>query len=795
MKFSEQWLREWVNPTINTAELVEQMTMAGLEVDGVDTVAADFNGVIVAQVTHVEQHDNADNLNVCKVFNGKEELQVICGAPNVRAGLKVAFAEIGAVLPDNFKIKKAKIRGIESKGMLCAKAELGMEQSSNDIIELPSDAPVGISIRSYLKLDDHSLDVDLTPNRGDCLSIAGLAREVGVLNKTPVIELNLQPVIPLINDVLPISIEATKQCPRYLGRIIRNINVTKQTPLWMQEKLRRSDIRSINPVVDVTNYVLLELGQPMHAFDLDKLTGGIKVRLSNPDETIALLDDKLLTLKKHTLLITDESGPIAIAGIMGGASTGVDKDTVSIFLESAYFDAVSIAGKARSYAIQTDSSHRYERGVDFKLQEIAIERATQLLIGIAGGQAGPITEHISDTQLPTLTNIRLRKTRIQQILGLQLDNTEVEDILSRLGMHVNLLEDYTGWDIKIPSWRFDLAIEADLIEELARIYGYNKLPVRVPKTEMKLKSSSESVVPLSDIRNSLCAKGYYEVVTYSFVNPEVQNLLSNPAHAISLANPISSEMSQMRTSMWPGLIETLKYNQNRQQNRIRLFETGQIFLQGESELKQVQYIGLILYGDREPEKWNNNQSTVDYYDLKGDLESIIELNGCSDQFKFKPCINRHKALHPGQNADIIRNDKVVGKIGALHPELEQSLGLKGPIYLAELELASLQNGKLAEFKESSKFPKSRRDLAIIVDISVTWSTIGDIVRKNAGELLTDLRLFDVYQGEGIDSNCKSIAMGLTWQHRSRTLTDTEITDIVTKVIEQLNNHINASLRN
>lgn len=795
MKFSEQWLREWVDPAISTAELVEQMTMAGLEVDGVDTVAADFHGVIVAHVTHVEPHDNADNLNVCKVFNGNEELQVICGAPNVRAGLKVALAEIGAVLPDNFKIKKAKIRGIESKGMLCAKAELGMEQSSNDIIELPSDAPVGTSIRSYLKLDDNSLDVDLTPNRGDCLGIAGLAREVGVLNKVPVTELKLQPVKTLIDDVLHVFIEATKQCPRYLGRIIRNINVTKQTPLWMQEKLRRSDIRSINPVVDVTNYVLLELGQPMHAFDLDKLAGGIKVRLSNPDETIALLDKQLLTLKENTLLITDESGPIAIAGIMGGASTGVDNDTVNIFLESAYFDAKSIAGKARSHAIQTDSSHRYERGVDFKLQNIAIERATQLLIGITGGQAGPITEHTSETQLPKAANIKLRKARIQQILGLKLANQEVEDILSRLGMRINILEDSTGWDIQIPSWRFDLSIEADLIEELARIYGYNKLPVRVPKTEMQLKASPESIVPLANIRNTLCAKGYYEVITYSFVDPALQNLLSNSANALSLANPISSEMSQMRTSMWPGLIESLQYNQNRQHNRIRLFETGQVFLQEANELKQVQHIGLILYGDREPEQWNNNQSTVDYYDLKGDLEAIFELNGCSDQFAFKPCINKHQALHPGQNADIIRNNKVIGKIGALHPELEQSLGLKGPVYLAELELPALQNGKLAKFEESSKFPEVRRDLAIIVDVSVAWSTIDEIVRNNAGELLADLRLFDVYQGEGIDSNCKSIAMGLTWQHRSRTLTDTEITDIVTKVVEQLNNHINASLRN
>ncbi len=792
MKFSEQWLREWVNPTISTAELVEQITMAGLEVDSVEPVAADFQGVVVASVMQVEQHPNADKLSICQVSNGNEEFQVVCGAPNVRAGLKVALAEVGAVLPDNFKIKKAKIRGAESFGMLCAKEELGLEQHSDNIMELPADAPVGESIRSYLQLDDQCLEVDLTPNRGDCLGIAGLAREVGVLNKMPVTALKPEPVKAVIDDTFPVTVEATTQCPRYLGRIIRAVNVKADTPLWMQERLRRSGIRSIDPVVDITNYVLLELGQPMHAFDLNKLQKGINVRLAKPGEKMTMLDGQLLELKDQTLLITDGSGPIAMAGIMGGANTGVEAQTTDIFLECAYFDAVSIAGKARGYGMHTDASHRYERGVDYQLQHDAMERATQLLLEITGGKAGPVTEAVSKDKLPERISIRLRKACIQQVLGLQLTDQAVEDILIRLGLVVASTESSDGWDVDVPSWRFDLSIEADLIEELARIYGYNNLPVRLPRAEMRLKPSTETSLALSDVRRVLLTRGYYEAVTYSFVDPELQSRLMGSDHAISLANPISSEMSQMRTSMWPGLIQALRHNQNRQQSRIRLFETGLVFIETAQELKQVSHIGLVLSGYREPEGWSNSRSAVDFYDIKGDLEALFALNGCAEKFEFRACT--HRALHPGQSADILSDGRVVGRIGALHPELEQSLGLKETAYLAEIEFSAIEAGKLPKFQELSKFPEVRRDLAILVDVSVAWSEIAIVARQAAGEWLTALKTFDVYQSEGIDPDRKSVAIGLTWQHRSRTLTDEEITMKVEQVMASLKNKFNALLR-
>lgn len=792
MKFSEQWLREWVNPPVNTAELVEQMTMAGLEVDSVEPVAAEFQGVIVAQVMQVELHPDADKLSVCKVSNGNEEFQVVCGASNVRVGLKVALAEIGATLPDNFKIKRAKLRGIESQGMLCSKEELGLEQSSAMIMELAEDAPVGESVRSYLALDDQSLDVDLTPNRGDCLGIAGLAREIGVLNNMQVTALKPAPVPAVIDDVFPVSVEATRECPRYLGRIVRAVNVQVKTPLWIQERLRRSGIRSIDPVVDVTNYVLLELGQPMHAFDLDKLKNGINVRLVRPGETLTMLDGQLLELKDQTLVITDGSGPIAMAGIMGGAGTGVTKQTANIFLESAYFDAVSIAGKARSYGMHTDASHRYERGVDYRLQRDAMERATQLLLDITGGKAGPVVEICTEDQLPISACIRLRKERIQQMLGLQLANQEVENMLARLGLGVVSAENPEGWDVSVPSWRFDLSIEVDLIEELARIYGYNRLPVRLPRTEMRLKPSAEASLSLPDIRRALLARGYYEAVTYSFVDPQLQGRLAGSEQALSLANPISSEMSQMRTSMWPGLVQALQYNQNRQQRRIRLFETGLVFIQTAQELKQISHIGLVLSGSRDPEGWGNSRSSVDFYDIKGDVEALLALNGFAGKFEFKT--GTHRALHPGQRADIWSEGKVVGQMGALHPELEQSLGLRETIYLAEIEFAALATGKLPGFEELSKFPEVRRDLAILVNVSVTWSAIETVVREAAGEWLANLTAFDVYQSEGIDPDRKSIAIGLTWQHRSRTLTDDEITMKIEQVTENLKTQFNASLR-
>lgn len=791
MKFSEQWLREWVNPDISSEELVEQLTMAGLEVDAIEPVAGEFSGVVVAEVLHTEPHPDADKLSVCKVSNGQEEFQVVCGAPNVRAGLKVVLAEVGARLPGDFKIKKAKLRGIESHGMLCSERELELSDSHEGIMELAGDAPVGSNIREYLQLDDQCIDIDLTPNRGDCLGIAGLARDVGVLNKLPVNAIDIQPIEPRHDAVFPVSIDAPEGCPRYVGRVISNINTQATSPLWMQERLRRSGLRSIDPVVDVTNYVLLELGQPMHAFDLDKLQGEIKVRTANNGEKLTLLDGQEVELTEETLLITDGSGPIAMAGIMGGTGTGVTDDTDNIFLESAFFNPITIAGKARSYGLHTDSSHRFERGVDYQLQRNAIERATALLLDIVGGEPGPVVETASDSHLPNSATISLRKQRVAEMLSLNLADEEVEDILVRLGLDV-VSRDEQGWSVVAPSYRFDIAIEADLIEEIARVYGYNRLPVRMPQAAPRLKPEAEARIALKHFRRTLLSRGYHEAITYSFVDPKIQAYFGEGREEIALANPISSDMSVMRTSLWPGLVQALQYNQNRQQSRVRLFETGLVFSRSGGEIEQVAKLGGVIVGGREPKGWSNVSDAADFYDVKGDLEALLAQGGNPSAYDFKP--TQRDALHPGQSAEILRDGGVVGVIGALHPSIEQKLGINGPVFLFELDIAAIEEGVIAEFEELSKFPEVRRDLAIIVDESVQLADIDKAIRKDAGDSLTDLTLFDLYQGKGIDPDRKSLALGLTWQHRSRTLMDEEISQLVDSIINNLEKQFNAVLR-
>ena len=532
MQFSELWLREWANPSISTQQLVDQITMAGLEVDAVEAAAGEFSGIVVAQILSFEQHPDADKLNVCKVSDGSDEFQIVCGAPNVRVGMKMPFAKIGALLPSEeaggFKIKKAKLRGVESFGMLCAEEELGLADKSDGLWELPNDAPLGVCMREYLNLsrdgqDDKIIDVDLTPNRGDCLSLAGLAREVGVLNKVDVTAPAIDAVASVIDDTFKVELAASDACPRYVGRIVKGVNVKATTPLWMQEKLRRSGIRSIDPVVDITNYVLLELGQPMHAFDLAKLDAGIVVRKATQGEKLVLLDEQEVELNADTLVIADQSKALAIAGVMGGLASCVTSETQDILFESAYFNPIAIAGKARGYGLHTDSSHRFERGVDFELQAKAIERATQLLLEIAGGKPGPVFETVAKDQLPSCAEIELSSKRISQVLGLDIANDEVEEILTRLGMQVEIVAG--GWTVVAPSYRFDMNIEADLIEDIARIYGYNNLPVRTPMAATPLTPVPENELPMKDLRRQLVGRGYQEAVTYSFVDPKTQKLL------------------------------------------------------------------------------------------------------------------------------------------------------------------------------------------------------------------------------------------------------------------------------
>ncbi|MEE2731543.1 MAG: phenylalanine--tRNA ligase subunit beta [Pseudomonadota bacterium] len=790
MRFSEKWLREWVSPKLTTDELVAQITMAGLEVDSVEQVAGAFNGVVVAEIISAEPHPDASKLQVCKVDAGEAEpLQIVCGAANARPGIKVPCAKIGAVLPGDFKIKRAKLRGVESFGMLCAEQELGMAEASDGLMELPLDAPVGADIRTYLVLDDAAIEVDLTPNRGDCLGIAGLAREVGVLNGMDVTQCAQADVRQTIADTFPVTVEAKSQCPRYVGRVVRGVDLSRPTPIWMVERLRRSGIRSIDPVVDVTNYVLLELGQPMHAFDLNTLQGGICVRLAAEGEQLTLLDGQEIKLSPDTLLIADQSGPLAMAGVMGGEHSGVSGETRDLFLESAFFDPIAIAGKARSYGLHTDSSHRFERGVDFELQHHAMERATALLLEIVGGNAGPVIEVLSAENLPHLPSIQLRRDRIKRILGCDIAEIEVENILGRLGM--DMVKTEQGWHIVPPSYRYDIRLEVDLIEELGRIHGYNNLPTTLPILEGLSPKREEALLPVSRIKQVLVDREYQEVITYSFVDKKYIELLTPDQPSVALANPISADMSEMRTTLWAGLLKTATYNLNRQQERLRLFETGLNFIKEGDELKQVDHLGGLIFGGVARESWFGKVRPVDFYDIKGDVEALLSLTGASE-YTFEP--GEHKALHPGQTAEVKRNGKTVGYVGALHPSVQKSLDISQKVYLFELVLSEIRCRSLPEFKELSKYPEVRRDFAVIVDEKISAAAILKNVRETAGSLLTNLVLFDVYQGANLEAGKKSIAFGITLQDSARTLQDDDINPIVDRVVVSLKETFNVTLR-
>lgn len=817
MQFSELWLREWANPALETQELVDQITMAGLEVDAIEAAAGEFSGIVVGQILSFEKHPEADKLNVCKVTDGTEEFQIVCGAPNVREGMKIPFAQIKAVLPSEdgkgFKIKKAKLRGVESFGMLCAEEELGLADKSDGLWDLPADAPLGVCMREYLGLsrdgrDDKIIDVDLTPNRGDCLSIAGLSREVGVLNKVDVTAPVISEVAPTIEDTIDVKLQDPNACPRYVGRVIKGINIKAASPLWMQEKLRRSGIRSIDPVVDVTNYVLLELGQPMHAFDLAKLEGGIVVRKAVQDETLVLLDDQEVKLKTDTLVIADSSKALAMAGVMGGAESGVSSDTegaetTDILLESAYFNPIAIAGKARNYGLHTDSSHRFERGVDFELQRSAIERATALLLEIVGGEAGPVVEKTSEADLPSCAEITLVEAHIEKMLGLTIEASEVEEILVRLGMQLSPYNDAKvgrGWKVIAPSYRFDMAIEADLIEELARIYGYNRLPVRTPMAATPLLPVPENELAMKDVRRQLVGRGYQEAITYSFVEPSVQKLLDPDVAPLALANPISADLSVMRTNLWAGLVQTAVHNIKRQQPRVRLFETGLSFVPQpgkdpsnlDESLVQDPKLAMLLTGTRTEQSWSEADQNVDFFDLKGDFESLIARTGSQARYSFVPA--EHPSLQPGQTASIELDGVAVGWIGALHPNLSKPLGLKQAVYLLEISLKAVRQVEVPAFNPLSKFPEMRRDLALVVTDATPVADVMSLIREKAGDYLTKLNLFDIYQGKGIDPDRKSLALGLTWQHPSRTLNEEEVNEAVDNVLAHLADRIDAQLR-
>ena len=791
MKISEKWLREWVSPPLSTQELAHQITMAGLEVDGVEPVADVFSGVVVAEILSVEPHPDADKLRVCQVSAGSETVQIVCGAPNARTGLKVPLAQVEAELPGNFKIKRAKLRGVESQGMLCAEGELGLSDSSDGLMELAFDAPVGTDLRHYLDLDDQVIDISITPNRADCLGIAGIAREVGLLNNLPVNEPALSKAPEAIADTIAVEVQAEECCPRYVGRLIKGIDISRSSPQWLQEKLRRCGVRSIDAVVDVTNYLLLELGQPMHAFDHSKVDGDIQVRMATPDELIELLDGKTVKLNGDTLVIADRQGPLAMAGIMGGQRSAVSGTTKDIVLEAAFFAPKPLAGQARSYGLHTDSSHRFERGVDFELQQHAMERATKMLLELVGGEAGPIREVVSKNHLPARPDVVLRAARIEKVLGLSLPADEVERILRGLGLGVTEID--SGWRCSIPSWRFDITIEADLLEELARVYGYNRLPVTHIHAKLEIQPRPETDLSIRYLRRHLSARGYREAITYSFVDLQLQKIFDPEQEPVALSNPISADMAVMRTSLLPGLVSAVVHNINRQQPSVRLFETGLRFIRDESGLRQVPTLAMVSTGPRFEESWASPVDDADFFDLKGDIESVLDMTRRSQQFTFKS--TSRPALHPGQTACISRKGAVVGFVGALHPSVGAELGLNAPLYLCEIDLAALLEGTIPKYAELSKFPEVRRDLAVVVDKTVSAARLMQDVRTAAGTYITDLRLFDVYTGKGIDPKRKSLALGLTFRDQSRTLGEEDVNVAVGQVIDLLEKNYDAELRN
>lgn len=793
MKISESWLREWVQPQVDTAALAEQLTMAGLEVDTVTPVAGEFSGVVIGHVLTREKHPNADKLSVCTVDVGQgEALPIVCGASNVRAGLKVALATVGAVLPGDFKIKKSKLRGEPSHGMICSANELGIDLSEDGhkgIMELPVDAPIGEDLRVYLDLNDHVIDIELTPNRGDCASMRGVAREVSVLNHCQL----HQPVItmptPSCQDMVEVSVEASQVCPRYITRVVRDIATNAETPLWMSQRLTRAGIRLVHPVVDICNYVMIELGQPLHAFDLGKLTGKVAVRHAVLGETAKLLDEQVVTLNQKDLVIADEAHVCALAGVMGGFDSGVTEVTTSILLESAYFDPVAISTMARRHGIHSDAAYRFERGVDYELQSMALARASQLIIDICGGAAGPIIEVLDADTIPKLPTILLRRERIFKLLGIELKDSEVHRYLDKLGMTLETAA--LGWHVIVPSYRFDITQEADLIEELARLHGYNNIPHTTFEAPMVLPSVDFRLTE-QRLADALVDAGYHEVITYSFVDAKEQAYLDNALEAVEVDNPIASDMSVMRTQLWTGLIKTMLHNQNRQVTRQQLFEVGQCFWKDKQGIENTPYLGLLAVGDVSPEQWGETARRIDFYDMKGLITSLINLSGQAASLRFER--SEVKALHPGQSADVYLNDIRIGSFGVCHPQLAKAFGLRQAPLLAQLKLDALLNYQWPTYQPLSKFPAVRRDLALVVDTAVPVRDLLQVARQNADALLVDSHVFDLYEGEHIENGKKSIALGLTFQDPSRTLVDADIDSVIQNIINALRDDLKATLR-
>ena len=787
MNISTSWLREWINPNVTDEMLAEQLTMAGLEVDGIESVAPAFDNVVVGHVVSCEKHLDADKLNLCQVNIGeRDNLQIICGASNVRADLKVIVATVGAKLPGGLKIKKAKLRGVESFGMICSESELGMSDSSDGISELDNDAPVGQDIREYLDLDDNIIELDITPNRGDCFSVLGVAREVSanynMAFNMPKFEVDAQGV-----SSINTSVSNTQACPKYLTRSIKGIDNTVKTPKWMADKLTRSGQQIHSPVVDITNYVLLELGQPMHAFDLEKINGAIEVRNAKAGETIELLNESSVELKDDTLIIADDNSPLAIAGVMGGMSSSTQDDSTQILLESAFFEPVSIAGKARNYGLHTESSLRFERGVDFNITETAMDRATQLIIDICGGEASDINSCVDTKALPELTPITITQAKIQKILGFELDANWIEEKFTNLDFEISK-KTGDSWTIIPPSFRFDIRIPADLIEELARLYGYDKLPVQKLSLDANINATSEATIDKYDIAQSLVSRGYQEVITYSFVSEKYQNLIDPEAKKITLSNPISADMSTMRSSLWAGLLQTVESNQRRGHTDARFFEIGLCF-GGVKADEQSNKLAGVVSGNRFDAQWSTELQPLDFFDAKADLESLLALTGT--QFSFE--VAEHSALQKGQTAKIILNDTQVGYIGALSPVVQKELSLS-KCYLFEIDLDAILSGKIAKYEAFSSYQQSARDIALVLDEATPVADLMSSIESMDQPHFVGVSLFDIYAGDNIESGKKSVALNLTYQSLEATLSDDEVNAKVDEVLALMQDKFSATQR-
>ncbi|MEX0977135.1 MAG: phenylalanine--tRNA ligase subunit beta [Woeseia sp.] len=790
MRIPESWLREWVDPSLDTRALADRLTLAGHEVDDIERHGDGLDDIVVAEVLAAHKHPDADTLSVCQVATDGYTVQVVCGAPNVRIGMKGAYAPAGATLPDGTRIRRRKIRGVESNGMLCSEWELGIGEDADGIIELAADALPGTRLTRLWQLPDHILELNLTPNRGDCFSIRGIAREVSALTGAPLKPQLTEAVTPVNGVSRSVMIDDPDSCPRFAGRTLRGIDPRARTPQWMSERLRRCGIRSIHPVVDVTNYVMLETGQPLHAYDDDRLRGAIHPRFAGKGETVTLLDEREVNLNSDTLVISDDSGPIGLAGIMGGLTTAVTADTVNVFFEAAFWPQALVAGRARAYGLHTDASLRFERGVDPAGQAQAVERATRLLLDIAGGAPGPLDDQCHADAVPVNPWIELRRERLASLLGARLADEQVAAILEGLGLAVDAMP--AGWRVQAPGFRFDLQIETDLIEEVARVYGYERIPETTATAALPLRPVTEQRVDLERISQTLVARDYCEVVTYSFIDTESNRRFTGSETELELSNPISSEMSVMRGSLLPGMLKVAATNLARQQTRIRLFEIGTSFHGSLSKPVEIQRLAGLMLGPLQDEQWGSVQRNADFFDIKSDIEALLLLTGASTSVTYEP--TEHPALQPGQTARILRNGQVVGLAGKLHPSAGRWFDINREIVLFELAIQPAFAAEIPRAEAPSRFPSVRRDIAVVVDNDVAVDQLINVVLSAAPDIIRQVVIFDVYCGPGIEAGRKSVALGLILQETSRTLTDDDADSATLAAVRGLQRELAAILR-